>query len=118
MFRGRAATRTLQRSWLQLVLICITSYFPSIQQPSTSLYRVYNLSIAAEIMSKTIVIFGATGIQGGGAVKYLLQDGTFHVRAVTRTPESEAAKGMALKIIPSALLIPIVQHLLLWELRS
>lgn len=45
-------------------------------------------------MTKRIVtIFAATGRQGGGAVEYLCEDGTFHVRAVTRKPDSDAAKG-------------------------
>lgn len=49
-------------------------------------------------MSKKIVtVFGATGRQGSGAVKYLCEDGAFHVRAVTRNPGSDAAKALAAK---------------------
>jgi uncharacterized protein YbjT (DUF2867 family) len=41
---------------------------------------------------KIIVVFGATGKSGGGMVNYILQDGTFAARAVTRNPESDNAK--------------------------
>ncbi|KAM4632263.1 nmrA-like family domain-containing protein 1 [Discoglossus pictus] len=41
--------------------------------------------------TKKIVVFGATGAQGGSVVKALLEDGTFSVRAVTRDPKKEAA---------------------------
>lgn len=46
-------------------------------------------------MKKIITVFGTTGRQGGGAVRYLLEDGTFRVRAVTRYPESNVAKTLA-----------------------
>lgn len=42
---------------------------------------------------KTIVVFGATGKTGGGTINYILNDGTFAARAVTRNPNSEKAKG-------------------------
>ncbi len=37
---------------------------------------------------KTIVVIGATGAQGKGVVDALVNQGTFHVRAVTRNPET------------------------------
>lgn len=43
---------------------------------------------------KTIAVLGATGSQGGGMVRALLDDGTFAVRALTRDPSSP--KGVAL----------------------
>lgn len=40
-----------------------------------------------------IAVLGSTGFQGGGVVRDLLKDGTFAVRAITRNPDSAAAKG-------------------------
>ena len=46
---------------------------------------------------KIIVVFGATGSQGGGLVRAILSDPTseFSVRAVTRDPNSDKAKDLA-----------------------
>src|ERR1700689_3042174 len=46
---------------------------------------------------KIIAVFGATGAQGGGLVRAILQDppGGFAARAITRNVESEAAKALA-----------------------
>jgi len=38
-------------------------------------------------MSKLIAVTGATGAQGGSVVKFLLKDGKYKVRALTRSPE-------------------------------
>jgi uncharacterized protein YbjT (DUF2867 family) len=48
-------------------------------------------------MSKTIVITGATGAQGGGLVRAILADPKrpFAARAVTRNPGSDAARRLA-----------------------
>ncbi|KAM4024993.1 nmrA-like family domain-containing protein 1 [Anomaloglossus baeobatrachus] len=40
---------------------------------------------------KVIVVFGATGAQGGSVAAALLDDGTFEVRALTRDPSKPAA---------------------------
>lgn len=45
-------------------------------------------------MTKTIVITGATGAQGGGVVNVLLNTPGWKVRAVTRNPTSEKAKDL------------------------
>jgi uncharacterized protein YbjT (DUF2867 family) len=42
---------------------------------------------------KIITVFGATGVAGGSVAKYLLEDGEFAVRAVTRNANSDKAKG-------------------------
>jgi uncharacterized protein YbjT (DUF2867 family) len=46
---------------------------------------------------KIITVFGATGAQGGGLARAILADeaGEFTVRAVTRNPDSDAAKALA-----------------------
>jgi len=44
---------------------------------------------------KIIAVTGATGLQGGSVAKFLLEDGSFAVRAITRNPESAAAKELA-----------------------
>lgn len=41
-----------------------------------------------------IAVTGATGAQGGSVVRFLLKDGGFQVRALTRNVDSDAAKGM------------------------
>src|SRR4030095_6290505 len=46
---------------------------------------------------KIITIFGATGVQGGGLARAILNDpnSEFSVRAVTRDPGSDNAKALA-----------------------
>ncbi|KAM8777431.1 nmrA-like family domain-containing protein 1 [Rhynchonycteris naso] len=46
---------------------------------------------------KLVVVFGATGAQGGSVARTLMEDGTFSVRAVTRDPRQKAAKELRLQ---------------------
>lgn len=64
-------------------------------------------------MSKPIIaVFGATGKTGGGMVEAILADGSFQARAITRNPDSAAAKGMSTFIIrASGSVIDSHQHL-------
>jgi uncharacterized protein YbjT (DUF2867 family) len=42
-----------------------------------------------------ILVFGATGAQGGSVVDSLLKTGAYAIRAVTRNPQSENAQALA-----------------------
>jgi len=44
---------------------------------------------------KTIVVLGATGQQGGAVARALLAEGRWQVRAISRNPNSEAARRLA-----------------------
>ena len=49
---------------------------------------------SSAMSSKPLVaVLGATGLQGGGVVKFLLEDGGFRIRALTSNPDSDRAKG-------------------------
>jgi uncharacterized protein YbjT (DUF2867 family) len=48
-------------------------------------------------MVKTIVIVGVTGIQGSSVAATFLAVPNWHVRGITRSPNSEAAKAQAAK---------------------
>jgi uncharacterized protein YbjT (DUF2867 family) len=46
-------------------------------------------------MSKIITVFGSTGQQGGAVLRALLKAGDYHVRAITRSANSDKAKKLA-----------------------
>jgi uncharacterized protein YbjT (DUF2867 family) len=46
------------------------------------------------IVKKKILVFGATGGQGGSVARELLKRGRFDVRAITRNPQSPAAQAL------------------------
>nr|P86172.1 RecName: Full=NmrA-like family domain-containing protein 1 [Rattus norvegicus] len=47
---------------------------------------------------KLVVVFGATGAQGGSVARTLLEDGTFRVRVVTRNPEQKLLADLAKRL--------------------
>lgn len=53
------------------------------------------MSSSAETPKKIVVVFGATGAQGGAVLRALLATPDYSVRAVTRHPESDKAKALA-----------------------
>ncbi len=46
---------------------------------------------------KLVVVFGATGLQGGGVVTKLLENPSYRLRGVTRNSGGEAAKALIAK---------------------
>lgn len=48
-----------------------------------------------QIMAKVITVIGVTGNQGGSVAQRFLQDSKFHVRGITRNPNSPAAEKLA-----------------------
>lgn len=67
---------------------------------------------------QTIVVFGATGKQGGSVVKSFLADpkaaSQFHVKAVTRDTNKEGAKALAAL---GAEVVAVSSHLMLVTTR-
>ena len=67
---------------------------------------------------KTVVVFGATGTQGGSVAKALLNDPRtaqqFKVKAVTRDPSKPAAKVLAeqgAEVVQASFSSPFLFHL-------
>ncbi|KAJ2795569.1 hypothetical protein H4R20_005837, partial [Coemansia guatemalensis] len=48
-------------------------------------------------MTKLIAVIGATGLQGGSVLKVLHAAGGYKLRALSRNPDSDSAKGLAAK---------------------
>ncbi|KZW03402.1 NAD(P)-binding protein [Exidia glandulosa HHB12029] len=53
--------------------------------------------MSSSSQKKVITVFGATGASGGSVARYLLEDGTFAVRAITRNASSPAAQALKAK---------------------
>jgi uncharacterized protein YbjT (DUF2867 family) len=49
----------------------------------------------AQSTTPTVAVLGSTGNQGGSVCKFLLRDGKFKVRAITRDPTKEKARRLA-----------------------
>ena len=60
---------------------------------------------------KILVVFGATGNQGGSVVKVILGDPVaaeqFHIRAITRDPSKPAAAALAEKGVAVVTVCPL-----------
>lgn len=57
-------------------------------------------------MTNTILVFGATGAQGGSVARNLLSRGKFNVRVITRKPDSDASnalRALGAEIVPGDL---------------
>lgn len=74
---------------------------------------------------KTVVVFGATGNQGGSVAKALLKDPRatqqFKVRAVTRDPSKPAAKALVeqgAEVVKASFQIPFLSILDLYSLTN
>ncbi|KAL4862416.1 hypothetical protein BDV12DRAFT_190432 [Aspergillus spectabilis] len=48
----------------------------------------------SSVAPKIVTVFASTGSQGSSVVRSLLQNKNFHVRAITRKPESKAAQAL------------------------
>ena len=68
-----------------------------VRKPFPGLIININIKFSFMAEKKTIVVFGATGAQGGGLAHAILNDpaSEFSVRAVTRDPDSDKAKELA-----------------------
>src|SRR5262245_8436892 len=66
---------------------------------SPAMPHVASHSTAEAREASVITVFGATGAQGGGLARAILADPArrFRVRAVTRKPDSPAARALAAK---------------------
>lgn len=66
-----------------------------------SLYTLHTFNQTSTIMSKILVVFGATGLQGGSVANYVLRDEQlskeYKVRAVTRDPSQPTAQDLKKK---------------------
>jgi hypothetical protein len=60
-------------------------------------FRTLLMERGTDMAKRTIVVVGATGSQGGGLARAILNDpdGEFACRAVTRNPDSDAARALA-----------------------
>ncbi|KAJ6475114.1 hypothetical protein C8R47DRAFT_704074 [Mycena vitilis] len=61
---------------------------------STCAHFVLSSNIFSMHSTRTVSVFGATGLQGSAVVRALLKDGTFAPRAITRDLQSEAARKL------------------------
>lgn len=72
--------------FLYLYLFCIKTDFISF---------IYTLSQLKAMARKIVTVVGATGVQGGSIIDIFLNNDRYHIRAVTRSLQSQSAKALA-----------------------
>src|SRR5713226_3222164 len=65
---------------------------PSFRQRPLREFSVHQPKEGGQPMADTMLVVGATGMQGGGVARHLLERGAIKIRCMTRRPDSEPAK--------------------------
>ena len=90
-----------------------------------TLKRIVQHSKPAAMAKETIVVFGATGKQGGSVAKSILADSKatsqFRVKAVTRDPAKDSAKALTslgAEVVAVSLTLKQAASCSLWTLHT
>src|SRR5258708_9405282 len=65
---------------------------PSFRRRPLREFSAYQRKEGGQPMSDTMLVVGATGMQGGGVARHLLERDAIKIRCMTRRPDSEPAK--------------------------